>query len=190
MDAFRLRQVPLMARRNYLYEMQHILAWGVLVGFVEGNFAAVVCPTRLRRRLADQHCGDDAVAMHLASLWWGTLAVGRRKLQLFTVCASGVVLATGSIVATPAAPWGAWLFVSQMAAAQFFLSGVVTLRTALWKHNYPTATRGRVTSRVQIVRYVTQSAAVAIAALLSTSTTRSIVGYTWSRRSSARRASC
>ena len=31
-----------MARRNFLFEMRHILAWGVVAGLVEGNFAAVM----------------------------------------------------------------------------------------------------------------------------------------------------
>ena len=42
MDLFRARRVPLMARQNYLIEMQHVLLWGVFAGMLEGSVSSIV----------------------------------------------------------------------------------------------------------------------------------------------------
>ena len=168
MDLFGARRVPFLSRRNYLCEMQHILGWGVIAGLVEGHFAAVV--------VAKTFGGGETlitvavttpVAAHIASMLWGMLSVGRPKVSLFTIATAGVVLLVGSVALTPASTsWGGWVFVSQMAAAQFFMTGAVTLRAALWKSNYPQYVRGQVAARLQIVRAMTRVFAVAAAAMV------------------------
>jgi hypothetical protein len=64
------------------------------------------------------------------------------------------VLLTGLCGAIPATPGGAIWFVLQMAAAQVFLAGVVTVRSAVWKLNYPRTHRGQITARIQRVRSI------------------------------------
>jgi hypothetical protein len=98
--------------------------------------------------------------MFTTSLLWGALCVGRRKIALMTLCTSGVAMALASVAATPDNPAGGWCFVIQMAAAQFFSTGVITIRTALWKSNYPVHVRGQVIARFQMIRAVTGMAAV------------------------------
>ena len=145
LDLFGVRRVPFLARSNYYFEMQHLLAWGVVVGLVEGNFASVVAAKTFGGSdLLVLIAATTPVAAHLASLLWGMFCIGRRKIRVFSACAAGVVLFTGSVGATPAVQWGGWVFVTQMAAAQFFMSGVITARSALWKSNYPPAVRGQV----------------------------------------------
>lgn len=166
MDIFGVRRAPFLARRNFHYEIRHLLAWGVVAGVVEGNFASVVAAKTFHgSNLLVLAAATTPVASHLASLLWGMLAIGRPKIRVFTFCAAGVTLFVGSIALTPATPWGGWIFVSQMAAAQFFMTGVVTVRSALWKSNYPKEVRGQIAARLQIVRAVTRMLAVALAAV-------------------------
>ena len=58
------------------------------------------------------------------------------------------------------------MFVGQRAVAQVFLTGVITVRSALWKSNYPKAFRGQITARLQLVRLLTSVAAMIAAGLL------------------------
>ncbi len=155
MDLFGTRQLPFLTRRNYYYEMLHLLPWGLLAGLVEGNISAVVAAKTFGGgNLLITVASTTPVAAHLASLLWGILCVGRRKLRIFTLAASGIVLLVSTVGITPQSVWGGWLFAAQMALAQFFMTGVVTARSALWKSNYPVAVRGRITARFQALRAV------------------------------------
>jgi hypothetical protein len=83
-----------------------------------------------------------------------------------TATTGAVALLLGTIAATPRSPFGGWLFVAQMAGAQFFMTGVITIRTALWRSNYPATVRGQATARFQMIRAVTAMLAVATAGTL------------------------
>lgn len=155
MDLFAVRQLPFVARRNYYYEVLHLLPWGLVAGLVEGNISAVVAANTFNGgKLLITVTSTTPVAALLASLLWGFLCVGRRKLRVLTLAASGVLLFVASVGVTPQTPWGGWCFAAQMALAQFFMTGVVTARSALWKANYPAAVRGRITARLQALRAV------------------------------------
>ena len=155
MDWFGTRHLPFLTRRNYHYEVLHLLPWGLLTGVVEGNISAVVAAKTFGGgKLLITVASTTPVAAYLASLLWGMLCVGRRKLRVFTLAASGIVLFVSTVGVTPQSAWGGWLFVTQMALAQFFMAGVVTARSALWRSNYPVSVRGRITARLQALRAV------------------------------------
>lgn len=155
MDILGLQQLPFLTRRNYYYEFLHLLPWGLLAGVVEGNISAVVvAKTFGGGDLLITVASTTPVAAFLASLLWGMLCVGRRKLRIFALAASGVVLCVSTVWATPQTEWGGWLFAVQMAMAQFFMTGVVTARSALWKSNYPVEVRGQITARLQALRAI------------------------------------
>ncbi|MCP4589140.1 MAG: hypothetical protein GY842_00205 [bacterium] len=153
MDLCGVRQLPFLTRRNYYSEVLHLLPWGMLAGVVEGNIAAVVVArTFAGGELLITVATTTPIAAYLASLMWGMLCVGRRKLRVFTLAATGALLCAASVGLTPHTAVGGWYFAAQLALAQFFMSGVVTARTALWKYNYPVEVRGRITARLQTLR--------------------------------------
>ncbi len=140
-----------------------MLPWAVVVGMAEGEVAAVVVgKTFGGGGLLITIAVAAQFFARLVSLIWGLVCVGRRKLRVLTILASVTVLLVSSVALTPRSPWGGWVFVGQMVAVQVFLSGVVTVRTAVWKSNYPRRFRGRITARLQIIRAV-----VGIAAMIS-----------------------
>lgn len=164
MDVLGVRGLPFLSRRNYYYEFLHLIPWGLLAGMVEGNAASIVVAKTFR--------GSDflvaaASAMPIGALLfssiWGVLCAGRRKLRLATVFGSGTALCAATVCLTRQTPSGGVLFVIQMGAAQVFLSGVVTVRSSLWKHNYPPEGRGRIAARLQAVRLM-MSVLVVVAA--------------------------
>ena len=167
MDLFGVRTVPFLARRNYHFELRHILPWSVLAGLIEGQFASVLVSKTF-------HGGDLLIgiatatpfAARLFSLIWGLLCVGRPKVRLLAIFAAGATLCTGIAGAIPTSPAGAIWFIAQMAAAQVLLAGVVTVRSAVWKSNYPHSARGRITARLQRVRVAVGVTAVLAAGWL------------------------
>ena len=155
MDLLSLRALPFLTRRNYYYEVKHLLFWSVLVGVVEGQFGSVVVS-----RTFDGSDVMIAVASAtpngamLFSLVWGMLCVGRPKVRVAMGFASGAALCTGLIGLIPDSPAGAVWFICQLAAAQVLVAAVVTVRSAFWKSNYPRSDRGRITARLQGLRFL------------------------------------
>jgi len=167
LDLLRIRDLPFLSRRNYLNEFRHIVPWSVLAGLVEGNFGGVVVSGVFNG-------GDMLIAIAVAtplgaflfSLVWGMLCVGRPKVRLLTLFSLGAVLAAGTVAVIPRTSTGAVWFVAQMAAAQVLFAGVVTIRPAIWKSNYPTHARGRITARLQSARVIVSTVATLLAAHL------------------------
>ena len=167
MDLLRVRSLPFLARRNYFYEFQQLLPWSVLAGLVEGQFASVVVSKTFQgSELLIAIASATPLAAMLSSLVWGMLCIGRPKIRLAVLFSSGVALCAGTTGAIPTSPTGAIWFISQMAAAQVLLTGMITVRSAFWKSNYPRAFRGQVAARLQTVRFFVAVSAVLIAAAL------------------------
>lgn len=155
MDLLGASRFPFLSRRSYVYEMLHIAPWSLLAGLIESQFAGIVVSKTF-------HGSDQLIAIatatpvgaQLFSLVWGMLCIGRSKRILFTIFASATALVAGLLGAIPATPSGGVWFVVQIAAAQVLLAGVVTVRSAVWKLNYPRSHRGQITARIQRVRSI------------------------------------
>ncbi len=149
-----LNSVPYLARRNYFVEMRHLALWGIFAGMFEGTVSSIVAAKTF-------HAGPWLITVVMATpmlanllgLVWGSIATGRRKLPLFMVLAVGTLSVVASVGLTPAADWGGWIFAGQILVARALLSGCITVRSSLWKHNYPAIQRGRITARLQLVRF-------------------------------------
>ena len=153
MDLFSVRTLPFLARRNYYYEFLHLIPWSVFAGLVEGQFASIVVAKSFHaNEFLIAVASATPVAALLFSLVWGMLCIGRPKVRLLTLFCSGTVLLAGGVCAIPQSPTGTLWFIAQVAAAQVMLSGVVTVRSAVWKSNYPKSVRGQITARLQRLR--------------------------------------
>src|SRR5690606_34928193 len=95
---------------------------------------------------------------NILALLWAQLAERRRKvpfinaLQLGVVTAVALVAVTWFIPEDPATghPYAiaGWLFALLIIVARVLASGIVTLRSAVWRFNYPRALRGQIISRI------------------------------------------
>lgn len=165
MDVLGIRRLPFLTRRNFLHEFQHLLFWSVFVGVIEGQFASVVVSKSFNAGntlIAFATAGPFAA--NILSLAWGLLSVGRPKIRLVVLFGSSAALCAGVIGFIPATNWGAVWFLVQIFAAQAFLAGVVTVRSAIWKSNYPFEHRGQIAARLQQVRSLISVITVQIAA--------------------------
>lgn len=167
MDVLGVGRLPFMARRNFVREFVHLLPWSVLAGVIEGQFASVV--------VAKTFHGNSTMiaiaagmpyAAYISSLFWGMLCVGRPKIQLSILAGAGTAVFASLAGMLPETIGGAVLFITQIACAQVFLAGVVTVRAAMWKSNYPSAVRGQIAAKLQGIRSVISILAVQSAAAL------------------------
>ncbi|MFH1419758.1 MAG: hypothetical protein ABII12_15910 [Planctomycetota bacterium] len=177
MDLFGVRRVPFMARRNYIIEVQHLFLWGIFAGMFEGTVSSIVVA-----KTFDAEPWLITIVMatpmfsNLMGLAWGAAATGRRKLPLFALFAAASSAMIGSVALTPASSLGGWIFAGQILVARMMLSGCVTVRSSLWKHNYPSIERGRIVARLQFVRF---SFAVATVTCVSLLFDRNPLIYVW-----------
>ncbi len=165
MDLFRIRSLPFLTRRNYYFEFKQLLFWSMLAGRVEGQFASVVvAKTFDASETLIAIATATPVGALISSLIWGMLCMGRPKLRLIVLFGAGTVLMVAPLALIPITNAGAVWFVCQMAGAQVLLAGVVTVRSAIWRLNYPRRVRGRITARLQGIRFVVSVLTVLAAA--------------------------
>ncbi len=146
--------MPLMARRNYILEIRHLVFWGMFVGMFEGTISSIV--------VAKTFGGSDwlitfvmATPM-LANLLggvWGSVLTGRRKVRLLMGLGLAAAVVIATVALAPMTRFGGYVFACQILLARGFLAGCITARSAIWKHNYPTRIRGQIAARLQIVRF-------------------------------------
>lgn len=155
LDFFGVQKVPFLSRQSYYYEIRHIAPWSILAGLIEGQFGSIVVSRTFHGSdLMIAIASATPVGAQLFSLVWGMLCIGRPKRTLFTIFGAATVLCAGIAGAIPATPAGTVWFIVQLAAAQIMLAGVVTVRSAVWKLNYPRSHRGQITARIQRVRSI------------------------------------
>ena len=167
MDLLGAASLPFLTRRNYYYEFKQIIPWSVLAGVVEGQFASVVVSKSFHGSpLLIAIATATPVAAFISSLVWGMLCVGRPKIRLLTFFTAGTALCAGIAGAVPTSGVGAVWFIAQVAAAQVLAAGVVTVRSAVWRSNYPREVRGRITAGLQRVRFIVSVLTVLLAAAI------------------------
>lgn len=149
MDWLRIRQLPFTARRNFYYELHHLVLWNVLAGLVEGRFGAiVVSKTFGAGPLLVAIATATPTASYIFSVYWGLLLANKPKLLVQSLFIAGCAAASAAAGLAPGTTAGAIYFVVAMALAQVFLAGVLTLRPAIWQVNYPSHARGQITARL------------------------------------------
>lgn len=128
--------------------------WAVLLGAIEGEGASVVA----KKTFGASDLQVTIIwlipnAVFLLNVVWGVLLRGRRRIPAYLTIAGAAAAVVASLFFTPRDPeWSAWMFAAQLALVNFFASGVVILRTTLWRANYPVTHRARITGRLTMMR--------------------------------------
>ncbi len=144
--------LPRLTRHTYRIEMLHMALWGGVGAMLEGGIAAVIIAKTFHGSpFQISVVRATPVVCNMLSIAWGMLAATRPKIPLLMIGCGGAAAAMAGVALVPAdIAWGGWLFTLQLVLARIFLSGTATLRTAIWKANYPTRVRGRLAGRLQL----------------------------------------
>ncbi len=157
-----------MLRRNYARELTAWAFLPLMLGCIQGGTMGVVLKKGfsgvdgLGDREIDLAVGAVAASTALGNLTsglWAALANGRRKVPFLT----GLMIATTGCVAAmafvPRSAFGAWMLVGLVVLGWVFWSGVVTIRTTVWRGNYPDADRATVAGRIATVQVLVMALA-------------------------------
>src|SRR5688500_12294985 len=152
--SFRTRHQPYMVRLSYRHELRSALTFPLAGSLAEGAFTGVI---------AAKNFDASAVLLSLISaapmfgnimaLVWSEMSLGKKKVPLVNRLQFGVVLMIASVALVAYLPEhvAGWVFAFQIVMARILYSGVITLRSGIWRANYPRAVRGQITSRIAVV---------------------------------------
>jgi len=154
-------------RQAYRYEMATSMAMSVVMALIEGGVAGVIA-----KKVFD--VGDWTVAViiaapmfaNLTSFLWAHLARGRRKVPFIVGLQSAILLLMLGAALLPETRNGGYMMAGIVVAARCMFSGIVTVRSTIWRQNYRREWRGQVTgrlARVATMMMVITSVFVAIA---------------------------
>src|SRR5262245_19094948 len=152
-----------MLRANYGREL---LAWwflpmmlgaiegGVISVIVKKSFASVesISPAQLNLAVAAVTAAPSLA--NITSFVWASITHGRAKIRFITwlqVATAGFVAA---IALAPRSLWGLALLTLATYGARTCWTGVILIRTAVWRNNYPRADRARIAGRLASVQAI------------------------------------
>jgi len=160
---FGYRAVPLSARATFRRELPHMALWGIVASSLNGGFCGYVARVSLHASafLVSVIAASVALA-NLLCAWWAVLAMRHSPKKILTIAILAVAGVLASFALTPLAngklaaafPAGmslaAMLFAMQVMLGWIALHAVNTMRTTIWKVNYPDTHRARVLARFVI----------------------------------------
>lgn len=165
--SFHPKALPARLRRNY---GQELIAWSVLpimLAGVQGGAMAVI----LKKTFTDTPgMTTDTLALAVATVTtstaignltsgiWATIANGRPKVPIIASLMCGTSLCVLAMAFVPFNAFGAWAMVGLVVLGWVFWSGVITIRTTVWRKNYPDADRAKIAGRLATVQVLMMAA--------------------------------
>jgi hypothetical protein len=158
-----------MVRLSYRYEMRAAMTFPLAASLAEGSFTSVVAAKNFDASITLMSVIFAAPMFgNIVAMMWSQLSLGRRKVPLVNLLQLGVVVMVASVALDALLPSkiAGWVFASQIVAARLMASGITTLRSAIWRANYPRHVRGHVVSRITSVATVGLAAATVLGSYL------------------------
>lgn len=88
---------------------------------------------------------------NFTSTLWAKLALGRSKATTIAVLQALMLAMVVFIAFLPTRPSNAAIFVGAYVLARCVIAGVLTIRTVIWRANYPRHSRSRITGRLLLI---------------------------------------
>ena len=152
LESFLPRSQPWITRPTYAREAMHALTFPFAMSLMEGAVIGVLA----RKAFAVtewQFATLMAAPMfaNVTSLIWAYLARGRPKVRFVTVLQLCLLATVGLIAALPTGGPGPALLIALIVVSRCLVAGVLTIRSTIWRMNYPRETRARVTGRFTLI---------------------------------------
>ena len=151
-----------MVRHSYTHELRSALTFPLAASLAEGSFTGVIAAKNFGASVLLMSVITAAPMFgNIVALMWAELSIGRRKVPFVNLLQLGVVLMVASVALTALLPpaVAGWVFAGQIIVARLLASGIITLRSQIWRANYPRAVRGQITSRIAVVATTVLAAA-------------------------------
>jgi len=161
--SFHPNRFPPMLRASYSREL---LAWWFLpmmLGAVEGGVVSVIVkkaftgvtgitPGQLNFAVAAVTAASSLA--NITSFLWATATHGRNKIKWITWLQVLTAISVALIATAPRTLPGLLIVCAATYAARICWTGVILIRTAVWRNNYPRADRARIAGKLASVQAV------------------------------------
>src|SRR5690606_35788372 len=161
--SFYPRTLPPMLRANYGREL---LAWWFLpmmLGAVEAGVISVIAkrgfmgvesitPAQLNFAVAAVTAAPSLA--NITSFMWASITHGRSKIKFITWLQVLTAVFVAMIALAPQSLFGLMLLCAATYAARICWTGVILIRTAVWRNNYPRADRAKIAGKLASVQAV------------------------------------
>jgi len=145
------RWMPLRSRITFGNELPATLLFTLALSMIEGGVIAVFARQTFdgvvregRLNFAVAVLGAMGELANILSFVWSSVSAGRRVVPFI----NGLQVATIGLIAAmslvPAAESGLYLLIALTLSARLCWSGMLTLRTGVWRANYPARMRARI----------------------------------------------
>ena len=144
--------VPRMARPTYVQELKAFSHYYVAVSLVEGAIVGL-----LAKKVFDVNdfqltlITSAPMFANLTSFMWEHLALGRSKVAMICRLLTMILLGICLVAFLPISPMGRWGLTGLIVSIRCLIAGVVTIRSVIWRHNYPKHMRSQITGRTTVV---------------------------------------
>ncbi|HWP39799.1 MAG TPA: hypothetical protein VNL70_02650 [Tepidisphaeraceae bacterium] len=166
--SFRTRHQPYMVRLSYRHELRSALTFPLAASLAEGSFTGIIAAKHFQASVLLMSVITAAPMFgNIMAMVWSELSIGRRKVPFVNLLQLGVILMVASVALTAMVPreltlWhmggravtinaAGWVFAAQIVIARMLASGIITIRSQIWRANYPRWVRAQVTSRIAVV---------------------------------------
>ena len=150
--SFRSRNQPWMTRQSYAHELVTASTYPITLAMVEAGVIGVLAKKTFHvSELELATIMAAPIFANLTSFFWAMLARGRPKVPMISTLQASVLLLLGVISILPTTHYGPALLVAVVILIRCVLAGVVTLRSTIWRMNYPKQMRAQITSRFTIL---------------------------------------
>ena len=151
-SALHPRNQPWITRASYRREIVTAATLPIAVALIEGGVAGILA-NKLFHAPDYLFAAIMAAPMfaNLTSFVWTRLAAGRRKVQTIALIQAVMLLGIASVALLPINFAGAVGLTVIVIACRCLLAGIITLRSTIWRQNYPDEVRGRVTGKLALI---------------------------------------
>ena len=148
-DHFSPRRAPLMTRHNYARELVTAATFPWSMALIEGGVISVLAEKAFDAPpFAIALFSAAPMIANLTSIVWAHIARGRKKIPLYVAIIIAQLVLIAAIGLLPTTPAGLWSLVAIVIIARCLFAGILTLRSTIWRQNYPRNVRGRITGRL------------------------------------------
>lgn len=150
-----------MLRSTYARELISWVFLPVMLGAIEGGTIGIVVKKSFTGAPGvDDRALNLAVTIltaapnfaNLTSFVWAAIARGRAKVPFISMLQIATSILVAAMAFVPQSLSGLWAITALAVIARSCWTGVITLRTAVWRNNYPQASRATIAGKMAIVQ--------------------------------------
>ena len=144
---------PWITRQSYRYELLNALTFPMALAMIESSVVGVLA-TKAFQVPPYLFAVIMAAPMfaNLTSAVWAHLARGRPKVRVINALQIASLAVVAAVALLPTNALGAVLLPVLVVVCRCLLAGVVTLRSTVWRMNYPRHARAQITGRLTVIQ--------------------------------------